>query len=490
MHKLILENGDLIASGASGAAIKKVNLTRSVCAGQELTLGAVCAAVAQIELMDIQGACPLQAGDVFTLWREERMLGIFTVESAKRLSASGFSLTAYDSAARLDRNLDDFLSSLTRWPYTIGEFADMVCRECGVTLAKESLPDAACPVPAIVGSGITGKQLLCWLGEILGGFFRARNTGELELCWYAQSGVEIGTESIPIYSGTLRYEDYETAAVDAVTIRKTDGDVGISYPQKGENPYVIQGNPILSGSEGDGEIAKRLYEKLKDISYCPFSAEVPVGAVEPGQFVTVHTPEGKVFCAPVMTVESQGSRDKIRCSGSQNRGSSAARMDFSLGAIAGKLMKLQTDLNGLRAENRDGEGKAAALQLSVEGLRAEVSRQEGVTEGLRQSVTQMEQTADSLKLQIRSAQENGAQKVTTSTGYTFDESGLHICKDGQEMENRLDHTGMYVSRSGETILRADASGVLATDVQVRNYLSVGEHARFQDYNGGTGCFYL
>ena len=153
-------------------------------------------------------------------------------------------------------------------------------------------------------------------------------------------------------------------------------------------------------------------------------------------------------------------------------------------------MKLQTDLNGLRAENRDGEGKAAALQLSVEGLRAEVSRQEGVTEGLRQSVTQMEQTADSLKLQIRSAQENGAQKVTTSTGYTFDESGLHICKDGQEMENRLDHTGMYVSRSGETILRADASGVLATDVQVRNYLSVGEHARFQDYAGGTGCFYL
>ena len=106
MHKLILENGDLIASGASGAAIKKVNLTRSVCAGQELTLGAVCAAVAQIELMDIRGACPLQAGDVFTLWREERMLGIFTVESAKRLSASGFSLTAYDSAARLDRDLD------------------------------------------------------------------------------------------------------------------------------------------------------------------------------------------------------------------------------------------------------------------------------------------------------------------------------------------------------------------------------------------------
>ena len=59
------------------------------------------------------------------------------------------------------------------------------------------------------------------------------------------------------------------------------------------------------------------------------------------------------------------------------------------------------------------------------------------------------------------------------------------------MENLLDNTGMYVRRSGEVILQANAAGVQATDVVVRNYLVVGTHARFEDYPvGRTACFYL
>jgi hypothetical protein len=59
------------------------------------------------------------------------------------------------------------------------------------------------------------------------------------------------------------------------------------------------------------------------------------------------------------------------------------------------------------------------------------------------------------------------------------------------MENRLDEKGMYVLRGGETMLKADADGVIATDVSVRNYLVVGEHARLEDYGQGrTACFYI
>ena len=490
MHKLILTNGTVLSSGEAGAAIKKVTVTKSVCTDTELTVGAVCAAVAEIEIMDTAGVCPLKAGEEFALYREDTLLGTFTVETPKRLSSTRFQLTAYDPVAKLDENLDDFLAGLTGWPYPLGEFAGMVCQRCGATLDAETLPDTAAFVPAIRGTGITGRRLLSWVGEVTGCYLRAKPTGELEFGWYTPSHIEIGTDDIPIYGGSLQYEDYLTAKIDGVTLRKTQTDVGISYPEKGENPYILEGNPILTGGEGDIEIARQLYERLGEISYCPFSAEVPVGSVLPGQWIIVHTPEGKSFSSLVMTVERKGSREKIKSTGSRNRSSVPAQKDFSLGSIAGKLMTLQTDLNGIRAENRDGEGKTAALQLSVDGLRAEISRQAGVTDGLKTSVTQMTQTADALKLDIQSVMENGAGKVTTSTGYTFDETGLHIRKDGQEMENRLDHTGMYVHRSGETILRADASGVLATDVQVRNYLNVGEHARFQDYDGGTGCFYL
>ncbi|MBQ3000396.1 MAG: hypothetical protein IJD63_01465 [Oscillospiraceae bacterium] len=488
MHRIILSDGTVLSSGAEGTAIRHLTVTKSVCSSEELTLGTVCAAVAEMELMDTGGVCPLQAGEEFALYRDGALLGVFTVETPKRLSSTRFSVTAYDPVAKLDKNLDTWLQSLTGWPYPMEDFARMVCEKCGVTLSEEHIPGGVCIVPAIQGSGITGRQLLCWVGEVAGRFLRARPDGTLEFAWYTPTEKHLGTEACPIFGGTLSYGDYETEKIQKIQIRKAQTDVGLIYPESaGENAYVIEGNPILTGGEGDMETAARLYGQLCDLSYCPFSAEVPVGLVTPGEVVTVSAAGGKTFSTLIMTVESRGSRDKISSTGSQSRHSSSAQSDFSLSSLAGRIMTLQTDLNGIRAENKDGDGKAAALRLTVDSLQAEVSRQ-GTQ--LNSGLTRLEQTAESLKIDVQTVKETGAGKVTTSTGYTFDETGLHIRKAGKEMENRVDHTGMYVHRSGEVILRADASGVLATDVQVKNYLCVGEHARFQDYDGGTGCFYL
>ena len=96
---------------------------------------------------------------------------------------------------------------------------------------------------------------------------------------------------------------------------------------------------------------------------------------------------------------------------------------------------------------------------------------------------------------MQKIEEDGVDKVVTSMGYTFDDTGLHIQKEGEEMDNTLDHTGMYVRRGDEVMLQANASGVQATDVTVRNYLIVGSHARFEDYTDGTddkrtACFWI
>lgn len=114
---------------------------------------------------------------------------------------------------------------------------------------------------------------------------------------------------------------------------------------------------------------------------------------------------------------------------------------------------------------------------------------------LRTEMAKIDLQSGKLALQLQSILDNGVDKVTTTTGYTFDADGLHIQKSGYEIENRLDHTGMYVTRSGETMLQANADGVIATDVKVRNYLIIGDHARFENYNNGTdekrtACFWL
>ena len=103
----------------------------------------------------------------------------------------------------------------------------------------------------------------------------------------------------------------------------------------------------------------------------------------------------------------------------------------------------------------------------------------------------MEQTADGVKISVEKIQNDGATKIKTGMGYTFDDKGLKIARVGQQMQNLLDNTGMYVTRNGQTILQANDKGVVAVDVTVRNYMIVGKHARFEDYGAGrTACFWL
>ena len=101
---------------------------------------------------------------------------------------------------------------------------------------------------------------------------------------------------------------------------------------------------------------------------------------------------------------------------------------------------------------------------------------------------QLEAAKDEVTQDIK---ENGVPKVDTGNGNTLDRFGLRIAKPGEEMENLLDNTGMYVSRSGEGILAANNQGVNALNLTARQYLIVGKHARFEDYTEGrTACFWI
>ena len=96
-----------------------------------------------------------------------------------------------------------------------------------------------------------------------------------------------------------------------------------------------------------------------------------------------------------------------------------------------------------------------------------------------------------MKISVQTIRDSGVSRVQTGMGYTFDDQGLHIARPGEPMENKLDNTGMYVSRGGETILQANSGGVVASDVRLRNYLCIGENARLEDYAGSrTACFYV
>ncbi len=135
------------------------------------------------------------------------------------------------------------------------------------------------------------------------------------------------------------------------------------------------------------------------------------------------------------------------------------------------------------------------LQLTTQSIKNIAEETKSIAEEESQRITELQKKVEtnqsSTEYQINvinQTLENGASKVVTETGYTFDDDGLNISKSGEEMENLITNTGMYVNRDDTNILTADNTGVNAINLHARQYLSVGTHSRWEDYQDGTGCF--
>lgn len=170
------------------------------------------------------------------------------------------------------------------------------------------------------------------------------------------------------------------------------------------------------------------------------------------------------------------------------------------GTLVADLIKagiLQSTNGSFRLNLETGEViiRGYTSSQDFENLENTVSQQGSEVDSVKQNLITIQTASGNLALIVQSLVDNGVDKVTTATGYTFREDGLRIHKDGEEMENKLDHSGMYITRSGETILQANHQGVIATDVTVRNYLVIGNNSRVEDYNDGrernrTAIFHL
>lgn len=554
-YLIALADGSEIFSGSPGTALMSVNLTRSVNTGTELSPGAACAAMVEITLLDMDGLS-LTAGDELTLYTVDEQgnrqkIGIFITQKPERTGAL-LKLTAYDRLTKLDKDLTGWLADLEAWPYSLSQLALLVCDACGVELAAVELPNGDFPVQKFTADGVTGRQLIQWIGQACCRFCRADPEGVLEFAWYAPAAVDVG--AVPIYraqadweegvltlqlqeasvtweEGTLAVDsadvqlsadgsgngvlslgdailrqyyyqdglalqDFITAPIEKVQLRQSQSDVGTVYPDiTGEvNTFILTGNPMLTALEAQTllPVAQTLYEQLKDIVYTPCTIKTPATmALDAGSILKLTDLSGREATVYVMEIQRSAQGDTLICTGSASRDGSAATHDQSVAALSGKVLNLRTDVDGIRAENTDTAGKLATLSLDVDGIRGQVEKQASALDGLNETLTSVEQTAENLRITVESIQTNGAEKVKTSMGYTFDDEGLHIAKSGEQMENRLDNTGMYVTRAEETILQANDAGVVATDVKVRNYLIVGTHARFEDYpEQRTACFWL
>ena len=100
-------------------------------------------------------------------------------------------------------------------------------------------------------------------------------------------------------------------------------------------------------------------------------------------------------------------------------------------------------------------------------------------------------TSDDVQLAISTELEKGVDKVTTSTGFTFNDEGLTISKSDSEMSTNIDEDGMSIFKGSQEVLTANNAGVDAQNLHATTYLIIGTNSRFEDYGSDrTGCFWI
>ncbi len=495
---MILPDGTEIFSGAGTAnALQSVTITQQVNAGRELTLGSACANMLEATILTPAGRLSIPAGMELTLYKVDEdgvrtKVGLFTAEEPVRPSANMCKITAYDRVSWLDRNLSQWLESLDGWPYTLHDFAKMVCAACNLTLRNEVLPNGDWPVQRFSAGDITGRQLMQWVGEACGRFCRATADGEVELAWYTPKDVVVGQDvGYDIYA--LRFEDYRVAPIDKVQIRLTESDVGAIYGS-GSNGYVITGNCLLASDSEEAlqAAAQVIYETLQGVDYTPCSVFISVAAqIEAGDILQVADKNGRTFPVYVMTKIQSGQRAELVCTGSARRDSTTAANHTGFKTLSGKVLELQMGVEGLKLENREADGKMTALETTVDGLQVKVAGQQTGLHEVTDRMSVVEQSASGLTVQVQSIVDDGVAKVSTAAGYTFDETGMTVQKQGREIKTQITEDGMTVYKNGGAVLTANSKGVDAVDLHASTYLIVGGRSRFESLdNDRTACFWI
>ena len=175
-------------------------------------------------------------------------------------------------------------------------------------------------------------------------------------------------------------------------------------------------------------------------------------------------------------------------------------LQVSTESISASVGELQTTTDNLTGEVTTNKENIAALQITTDGISTSVSSLEtNITERLNGIDTNYDElaqevstkvTASDITVAIEEERRKGAEKVTTSTGFTFDSNGLTITKSDSAISTNIDEDGLSVYRYNEEVLTADNGGVLAKNLHATTYLIVGKNTYFADYGTDrAGCFW-
>ena len=270
-------------------------LTAQCCGSAEIELGTVYAAEMGITLFSQIDRYTLEGAEVRLSYHlrladgsfEEVPMGIFEVSEANR-TAHCLELKAYDYMLRFEKSFNGF--------ETVGNayaFLDLCCKACAVELAHtqaeiEAMPNGTELLSIYPENDIeTYRDVLYFVGQVLGGFFCISREGKLELRKY---GTQPVMEVKSRHRFTSSFSDFITryTAVSSTNLRTQTAEYYALEPDDGLTMNLAV-NPLLQfGLEETREaLCRNILADISVVDYVPFdSSTIGNPALDLGDVLT------------------------------------------------------------------------------------------------------------------------------------------------------------------------------------------------------------
>ena len=419
------------------------------------------------------------------------------------------SITAYDSLYKAAKHTVSELN-LTA-PYTIEEFATACATLLGLSLSIVNIADTDTCFDTSYDEGAnfdgteTIRDALNAVAEATQTIYYINNEEKLTFKRLDVSGDSVLTIDKSKYFSLNNKTNKRLATICHAT--ELGDNVSASITESGSTQY-IRDNPFWDLRDDIETLVNNALAATGGLTINQFDCSWRGDySLEIGDKISLVTKDNSTSISYVLndTISYDGGlSEKTKWSYSNNdveTASNPTTIGDALKQTYARVDKANKQIELVASENAANSEKIANMQIDVNGISAEVKQVKDdfnsnieVVNGDIQTLTKKvnaAMTAEDVKLEIKSELSNGVTKVETTTGFTFNDEGLTVSKNGSEMTTQITEDGMTVFRDNTAVLIANNVGVDAVNLHATTYLIIGSNSRFEDYGEDrTGCFWI
>lgn len=383
-------------------------------------------------------------------------------------------------------------------PYTILDVISKIVDKLGIFYSIEMSSRDALNIEYPEGANFDGaetlREVLDAIAEATQTIYYINNTNRLTFKHLNIADDPVLTISKAEYF-TLESKENRILS-DICSATELGDNVTTTTGNSGETQYV-RDNPFWELREDITTLLDNAIALVGGISLNQFSCKWRGNyLVEPGDKIAIVTKDDNTIISYLLDEKytyNGGYSAETSWEYGEKSGESADNPTTLGGALKqtfAKVDKANKQIEIVVSDVQANSEEISSLELTTDTIAASVSKIDGSVSQLTNEVN-TKMTAEDVSISIQTALNEGVERVTTATGFTFNEEGLHISKTDSEITTSITEDGMIVYKNDKEVLVADNLGVKAEDLHATTFLIIGNNSRFEDYNSNrTGCFWI